>query len=362
MSSISNQISEVFVTQDAIEHFKTNEILRKLTHLSPVIITKLNQLRFNPLKNPYKIAFNKKRILLTIRKDKFIEKCPGTKNHLCCNYYVIKNLIGCNLDCSYCYLQYFHNSSCIIAYVNYEDLILEVENLLANNPNFFWRIGTGEFSDSFSLEYLLQINPLLINSFAKFNNAILELKTKSDEIKNILNLNHKGRTIIAWSVNTKKVIENEELFTLPLEQRINSARLCVEAGYKVAFHFDPLIYYVSWKKDYNEVVNLIFDIIPQNSIAWISLGALRFHPDLKVIIKKRFPNSKIVYAEFIKGIDNKYRYFVDIRLELFNYLKEIIRKRSKIVPLYLCMESNKCWRKTFSALPYQIKNLENIFN
>jgi hypothetical protein len=43
-------------------------------------------------------------------------------------------------------------------------------------------------------------------------------------------------------------------------------------------------------------------------------------PTLKPIIARRFPASKIVYGEFITGLDNKMRYFKPLRIALYRQM------------------------------------------
>ena len=41
--------------------------------------------------------------------------------------------------------------------------------------------------------------------------------------------------------------------------KIQSAQRCVDCGYQVAFHFDPIIYYQGWEVDYETLINTILD-------------------------------------------------------------------------------------------------------
>ena len=127
---------------------------------------------------------------------------------------------------------------------------------------------------------------------------------------------------------------------------MKAAKRVVEAGYSVAFHFDPLIHYQGWEDDYREVVERIFAAVNEKNIAWISLGALRYPPKMKAIIERKFPHSKITLGELEVGEDNKLRYLKPIREELFRTMFESIRANSREVYVYLCMENPEMWRQT----------------
>ena len=73
--------------------------------------------------------------------------------------------------------------------------------------------------------------------------------------------------------------------------------------------------------------------------------------DLKEIIKNRFPESKIIYGEFIQGLDRKMRYFKPIRIALYKTIIEAIRDFSPDVLIYFCMEDDEVWSKSLGFLP-----------
>jgi len=98
---------------------------------------------------------------------------------------------------------------------------------------------------------------------------------------------------------------------------------------------------------------LIFKQINPQKIAWISLGALRYPPQLKEIIEARFPHSQIALGQLDVGEDKKMRYFKDIRIEIFKKMLGYIRAHSKEVFVYLCMESQEVWKQA------DIKNSNN---
>lgn len=238
----------------------------------------------------------------------------------------------------------------------------ELNEFFKKTHGKFFRIGTGEFSDSLALDKSLGQAKKLILYFAKQKKALLELKTKSAEVKHLLNLKHNGRTVIAWSVNPPEIVASEEKLTASLAARLASARLAAQAGYPLAFHFDPIIYFPGFEKAYQNLVAKIYEYVKPEQIAWISLGTLRFVPGFKEIFKKRFPQKKLLYEEFITGLDGKLRYFKPLRIKLYQTILRQIRQYDQKTLIYLCMESPGVWRKVlgskkekeiFKASPYR---------
>ena len=155
-------------------------------------------------------------------------------------------------------------------------MLEQVWKLTAGQPNTLFRVGTGEHSDSLALDHILGIKAHLIRFFAKLPNALLELKTKSSHVDHLLNLPHGGKTVISWSVNPEAIVEQEEHKTARLNERLEAARKASDAGYKIAFHFDPMVNYPDWEKGYQQLIEQILDAVPSDRIVWISLGTLRY--------------------------------------------------------------------------------------
>lgn len=305
--------------------------------------------------------FKKDTILLYKHQGKFLSSCPGSDGMVCCQYFVINLGIGCLYDCHYCYLQNFMNQPLITVFGNINQILDEIYKKIYKK-NFHFRIGTGEYSDSLALDPIFEISPILIEFFSKLENATLELKTKSNCVEHLLNLDHKRKTVISWSMNPQNIIEEIEPGTASLEERLIAAKKAEEAGYKIGFHLDPMIYEPNWEENYKNLLDRIFDTIDLNSIAWISLGTFRYSSGQKEVMQKRFPFDNLTKAEMVVGSDGKYRYYKQIRYEMYSKIKEYIQKKDPKLFFYLCMETQYMWDKVFQFIPESSKNLDSLFD
>lgn len=284
-------------------------------------------------------------------RGKFLKSCPGTRHYFCCGYRILHFGMQCTLDCTYCILQAYLNQPNLRLFGNTGEMLAELSSELEQNPGRLHRIGTGEFTDSLLLDPFTDLTRVLVPYFARIHNAVLELKTKTDFIGNLDGLEHNGRTIVAWSLNSEHVRRHEEPRSASLEERLRAARKCADQGYFLAFHFDPLLEYADWRTGYGEILERLFDAVPSERIVWMSMGAFRFMPELKQIIRERHPRSLIPYGEFIRGFDGKMRYFRDIRVELYSFMAERIRKADSDLCLYLCMEGRDIWTEALGFSP-----------
>jgi spore photoproduct lyase len=295
------------------------------------------------------VETSKQILYLTRNKGAFMRPCPGTRHYTCCGYIILHVGTFCVMDCSYCILQSYFHPPILQFYVNHADMMAELDQFLAKP--FIRRIGTGEFTDSLIWEDWTDLSKRLIPKFASQHRAVLEIKTKTAAIGSLGDVAHNRKTILSWSLNTEKMIRFEERHTADLEQRLKAAKQCESWGYPLAFHFDPMIIYDGCEEDYRLVIQQLFSTVSAENIVWISLGSFRFMPSLKPIIQRRFPHSKIVYGEFIPGLDGKMRYFKPLRVGLYRKIVSWIRAQAPDVVIYFCMEDDDVWQKAIGFTP-----------
>ncbi|MCF7908666.1 MAG: radical SAM protein [Candidatus Omnitrophica bacterium] len=295
------------------------------------------------LKNHKFTVSELKKPFVFIVKEKwdFLKPCPCTKNHLGCGYWIFNLGFGCPFDCSYCFLQHYTNFPGITLPGNLDDFFEKFDSFYKKLKNPI-RIGTGEFCDSLALDEITEYSKKLIPYF-KNKNVLFELKTKSASIKNLLKLESSPNIIISWSLNPSDLIVSEEIATASLVQRLAAVEKVKQAGYGLAFHFDPIIHYPSWEKSYQSLIKALYTQL-KPPFAWISLGTLRSNRQLKTISELRFPKSNVFYGELFVGDDKKLRYPKFLRTEIYQKMAGWIRNYDQKTPLYLCMESKDIWK------------------
>ena len=348
----ASHISMIHVEPDCIDHPVTKEILSRAGNI-PVEVISEDKKRMPDLGlYPKSLTAGKRHLLLSKNRGKFFKPCPGTKEYICCDYQVLNIGMNCPMDCVYCILQAYLNNPYLSFFVNVEDLLNELKKAFIQKPEQFWRIGTGEFTDSLALDRLTGLSRLLVQFMRDKGSAVLELKTKTAVVENLEGLDHGGRTIVAWSLNSPVIVAGEELRTASLDQRLAAAARCASWGYKLAFHFDPIIYHAGWQDGYKETIKRLFAAVPKENIAWISMGCLRYLPPLKKIAGQRFPNSRFFHEEFIEGLDGKARYFRTLRVEMYQFLyQQLLQYVDPRTCVYLCMENNEIWQEVFGFTP-----------
>lgn len=308
------------------------------------------------------VSEGKRVLLCTENRGRFLRPCPGTRNYTCCGYWIVHTGTYCTMDCSYCILQGYFHPPVLQYFLNRRDLFSQLEKLARHKPSRMRRLGTGEFTDSLIWEPWDPLARELATWFGTQRHGVLELKTKTVNIAGFQDVVHNRKTIMAWSINTPTVIAGQERGTAPLEARLEAAARCASWGYPLAFHFDPMVLYPGCEAEYIAVVEAIFRKVRPEDVVWVSLGTFRFMPHLKPVIERRFPESRIVYGEFVSGMDGKMRYFQPLRLRLYRSVAQALREVSPELCVYFCMENDKIWREALGFVPDQRGGLPRMLD
>lgn len=351
---------KIFIVSEASDYPLARKILRSLDGVDIETIDDVGKIGEKLDLSTDPIGEGKKYLILAKNKGSFIKSCPGTAHpYICCGYRIANFYLNCNIDCTYCILQAYLNNPFVTINVNLDDMARELDELVGGNKNLYFRIGTGELGDSLSLDPITAFTHAIQPFLTKHDNLTFEYKTKSDRIENLKNLDHRGKIVVSWSLNSERIVRNAEKGSVSIGSRLKAAAQCEEWGYKLGFHFDPIIDHENWQENYRDVIDRIFSHVSAESIAWISMGCFRFMPRLKDIIERRFPHSEITHHEFIAGIDKKMRYFKTLRMEMYSILLERVRKQSREVFVYLCMESREVWESVFGYSPKNMAELSD---
>ncbi len=337
---------KIFVEEGAREHEGTRTILARLSGIPVETVpgTAVLAAELGLARDP--LSEGKQLLYLCRRKGPFVKSCPCTPGHVRCGYLVINLDLQCPLDCSYCVLQDYLDPPLVTAHVNREDLWPELDRLVGSRGEGILRLGTGELGDSLALDHITGNSVHLVDYFRGKSGVFFELKTKTANIRHVLAAEPADNVVVSWSLNTEAQAALEERGAPPVKKRLEAAGLVSSRGFPVGFHFDPLIIHEGWREGYGEVVRRLLETIPPERIAWISLGGLRFGPELKPVVRRRFPGSRITGQEFVRGKDGKLRYFRPARIELYRAILGMIRAGGGAnVPVYLCMESAEVWKR-----------------
>jgi spore photoproduct lyase len=337
-------MSRIFIDKTAVDSFPAEQAMK-------------TGLEINFVDSQKEVPDSKNSIYITSGMNSFVHRCPATKIYRCCDYYVADVAEGCPFDCTYCILQSYLNHEYIKVYSDFEGVKRDIQNLPKDR---FFRLGTGELSDSLAIDHIINFSGYIAETVNNAENLLFEFKTKSANIKNLLNLNPKNM-MVSWSINPQEIVEAEEHGAAKIESRLKAAKICAEYGYKIGFHFDPLIFSEDFEKHYGNVIKQMTEAVPEESVEYISVSTFRFIPELIDIVRDKFDKSILLQSDYIKSLDGKMRYFKPLRVKMLDFFLNEVRKEWKDVFIYFCMEHESVWKKLIGFDPGEREELEKLF-
>jgi spore photoproduct lyase len=323
------------------DHSQRKVVFSRLVKEYEAIRNKPNSYENFTLKN---IPKEQKYTFKTESKEGFgLGLCPvASEKTRCCNLLTLDAVESCGFDCSYCSIQSFYNQNTITFDSTFKDKLLN----LALDPNKTYHIGTGQASDSLMFGNREGVLDALFAFARKYPNVILEFKTKSDNIKYLLENDVPKNILCTWSLNTQTIIDNEEHLTASLDKRINAARKMADKGVKVGFHFHPIVEYEGYLDEYQAVYEKLILQFEPSEVALVSFGTLTFiKPVIKQLRGREF-RSKITQIPH-EDASGKTSYPETTKIEMFKHAYESFKPWHKEIFFYLCMEPHELWKKTF---------------
>ena len=271
---------------------------------------------------------------------------------------------GCFYQCDWCYLKltFRANFPFIRMYADYEKIKRQLARKL-NRSNDYVIFNSGELADSLALDHLTRAGREFIPWFGKSGNGYLYMLTKSDNVDDILDLNHNGHTVIAWSMNNDAVSRKFEIGAPTFKRRLTAAKKVQEAGYPLRMRLDPIVPIDGWQGAYAETIKEIFSSVSPERV---TLGTLRFEKGFYNNIRKNWNTRKSLLTtgpelprmmEDMKPMfppkmfpgskqpkSGKYSFSESKRSEIFSLAVKEIRKYSDC-RIALCKESENVWNE-----------------
>ncbi len=329
---------KVFIEEAVVNHTITQKILNKLKVDDFNLIENVNQ-HWASYKKPYLKKRDDLHLYLAQKKGQLLKMAPDAYGLGKVEHFYFIHAYNCIYECEYCYLQGHFNSPDIVIYVNHDEIIQEIIKTAANKQETWFHAG--EFSDSLALSHLTGELPLYHELLKNRPHIIVELRTKSANIKELLKLTPLKNLITTFSLSPSSIAEQFDHKTASIKARLNAINQLDQLGHPVGIHFDPIIYHDDLAKQYTELIKNLATIIPLSNVNYFSLGVVRFTKDVYHQFKLNYPQSSLTAQEMITSFDGKRRYPKPIRMWMMNTVKQILLDHgAKIDSIYLCMEEN----------------------
>lgn len=276
---------------------------------------------------------------LVLAEHKSAVRYSTEKGNSCPNFWHFSPYGFCPYGCTYCYLagtQGIRFSPTVKIFLNLSEILAEVDRV-ARRLSEPTAIYLGKLQDGLALDPLTGYSRQIIPFFADHPIARLTMLTKSAAVDNLLDLSHRGHTILSWTVNPTAVIEAFEKNTPTLEERITAMKAAAQAGYPVRAVVMPIIPISGWKAIYRE---FLVDLLSRVPLRRITLGSICSYPQAMRLTDQKLGRENPISAQLDQSrmSDGRARFPQGLREEAYRHLLHAIRQQDRDVEIGLCLE------------------------
>lgn len=331
--------NEVYVEEGVRDLPRVKQIIERIGK-HPIYLENYSEL-WGRSKKPYLHKRDTLNLFIAKKEGQLLKLAPDAYGKGGEPHYYFIHAYNCIYECQYCYLQGYFNSPDIVLFINHEDILGEMQSVLRNHPDKRVWFHAGEFSDSLALSHLTGELSLYHEFCRKNPEAIIELRTKSVNTREIEKLPPLPNFIVSFSLSPESISKKIDLKTPGLRARLEAMKRLNEQGHKLAAHFDPIIFVDDFKESYLDLLQRMKDANIIHELSYLSLGVVRFTKDVYREVEKNYPNSIIHTGPIVKSFDGKVRYHRPLRMWMMSTIKELaISLGVKPERIYLCMEED----------------------
>lgn len=332
------EVERIFVEKCAMESAVTQSILSQFLHISPTFIEDISTI-FGRTKKPYLQKRSSLQIFIGHKKGEKVKLAPQQYGVAAEKHYYFVHAYNCIYECQYCYLQGYFSSPDLVFFVNHDEIIQAMREVLLESVGVPIWFHAGEFSDSLAMSWITQEWKYYWPMFAEYPQTFLELRTKSAHTKSIENLDPLPNVIVSYSVSPQSQIEAFEGGTASLQGRIAAIARLQKKGFVTAIHLDPIIDDGNILQTYKECFARISEQIDVTKLRYISLGVVRFTSQVYREFQKNYPDSGLHGQSFVNSSDGKKKYRQAHRKQIFDTVEMLLQQVGVTKQqIYLCME------------------------
>jgi len=291
--------------KESLDYPLGEELYNRFKRDSSVEIIKLTSNRINqhiPGEDIYqKYREGKKTLVVGVKKSLKFQSCKPSA------HYQLPLVSGCMGQCEYCYLNtQLGDKPFVRVHVNVDDILERAKKHIDERKPEITMFEGAATSDPIPVEPYTNSLKKTIEYFGKEEFARFRFVTKYNDVDTLIGAKHNGHTEIRFSLNTDKIISEYEHYTAGVQKRIEAAAKLADSGYPIGFIIAPVFLYDHWKKDYKELMDMLYKILPKNVNNPIGFEVIshRYTTKAKNTILQVFPQTTLP----MNDEERKYKY------------------------------------------------------
>ena len=287
-------IQTIYIERNIENHPRVQQILARYGEAEKIHCDRYGEI-FNPKSQNFRLQKQNPALILAHKHDGHVLPAPegygvgGERN------FYFSHMLNCIYDCRYCFLQGMYQSAHYVVFVNFEDITASIVALSSQFQNQSPWFFSGYDCDSLAFEPVTGFMQHCLGVFETVPGAWLEIRTKSTQIRSLLNRPALGNVVVAFSFTPGDFSRRFENGVPDIHKRIRAMQLLQSKGWLIGLRFDPIMAYHDYQSSYRDMFELIFSKLDHALIHSVSMGEFRMPRGFFKKIKKLYPEEPLYH-------------------------------------------------------------------
>lgn len=292
-------IHVIYIERAVADHPRTLAIQRRFPDATRIYCERYTEI-FNRKAQNFRLQKKRPALILAGKFRQRLLPAPAGYGLGASHAYYFSHMLNCLYDCRYCFLQGMLRSAHYVLFVNYEDFMADIEQALRSHGSGAVQFFSGYDCDSLALEPVTRFTDFFLPLFAKYPRALLELRTKSTQIRALLDHGPVSNCVVAFSFTPRPVAAALEHRTPSIDRRIEALARLQQQGWQIGLRFDPMIHEQDYRDNYARLFQDIFSAIDPDALHSVTLGSFRLPADYFSNMLKLYPDELL----FASALEN----------------------------------------------------------
>ncbi|NKB35458.1 MAG: DUF1848 family protein [Pseudomonadales bacterium] len=287
--------SAIYIEEEVRCEDRVQEILARFSEIPQIECERYGEI-FNRNAQNFRLQKKSPALILAKKYGNLVLTSPEGYGFQGGQSFYFSHMLNCIYDCRYCFLQGMYRSANYVLFVNYEDFAAQLESVSTDSDQsaIFY---SGYDCDSLALEPISKFCEYFLPVFKRTPNSILEIRTKSTQIRSILETESFENCVIAMSFTAHGASQQFEHKVPSIAKRIEALLKLQQAGWRIALRFEPIIWESQLIKNYQKLFDEIFATLDIEKIHSVSIGEFRMPSSFYKNIVKLYPDEALFARE-----------------------------------------------------------------
>lgn len=283
--------STIYVEQEIQKHPRVAEILERCPQVPVVVCERYGEI-FNRKGQNFRTQKKAPALILARKHGQCVLPTPAGYGFESDAGYYFSHMLNCLYDCRYCFLQGMYRSAHYVLFINYEDFAEQLRDNMKdqNTPAVYY---SGYDCDSLAMEPVSRFCEYFLPVFRENPAASLEIRTKSTQVRRLLETEPLQNCIVAMSFSSEQAGVKWEHRVPALAKRLEALRRLQRAGWQVALRFEPVIAEDNVLAAYRQLFDSVFSVLDSKALHSVSLGEFRMPVGFHKTLVKLYPEEEL---------------------------------------------------------------------